>query len=212
MDKLEEKYRPNRLADIIGQDKAIKVIGRLEPNIGGRAYWITGQSGTGKTTIAKILALMVADPLYTIETTGRNLTPTMLKEFRDRWPYTALFGRGGHALIINEAHGLAKPCIEILLDLIEAMPNKAIVIFTTTRDGSDLFEEQMDSSPMFSRCIVLNLASRGLAEPFAAKVKAIAQAENLDGKPIEAYISLMKECRNNFRAALQAVQSGRMIE
>lgn len=212
MDKLEEKYRPAALADIIGQDKAIKIISRLEPNIGGRAYWITGQSGTGKTTIAKILALMVADPLYTVETTGRGLTPTILNDFRNKWPYTALFGRGGHALIVNEAHGMTKPVIEILLDILEEMPNKAVVIFTTTRDGAELFEEQMDSSPFKSRCISLILASRGLAEPFAAKVKAIAQAENLDGKPIEAYISLMKECRNNFRAALQAVQSGRMIE
>ena len=48
---LAEKYRPKTLQEVVGQDKACKVISGL-PSVGGRAFYITGKSGTGKTTLA----------------------------------------------------------------------------------------------------------------------------------------------------------------
>ena len=117
----------------------------------------------------------------------------------------------GYALIVNEAHGLTKPVIEILLDVLENLPDNVLVVFTTTRDGQDLFEEQLDSGPFASRCINITLASRGLCEPFAERAKAIAKREGLDGKPISDYIRLMKNCRNNLRMALQQIEAGAML-
>jgi hypothetical protein len=38
-----------------------------------------------------------------------------------------------------------------------------------------------------------------------------AQAEGLGGLPIERYVKLLQECRNNCRAALQAVEAGEML-
>ncbi len=69
---LTEQYRPKTWADVVGQDKAIARIQALaKRGLAGRAFWIAGASGTGKTTIARILAREVADDWYVEETEAR---------------------------------------------------------------------------------------------------------------------------------------------
>lgn len=207
--RLDEKYRPTTLSDVIGQDKAVKVIGRL--SWGSRAYWLAGGSGTGKTTLAKIIAKQGADKLYTTELVGRLLTTSKLVEIKNQWLYIPMAEKGGYALIVNESHGLAKPVIELFLDILENLPANVVVIFTTTIEGNDLFEDKADSSPFASRCISLRLASRGLCEPFAERARNIATSEGLNGRPIADYIKLMKQCRNNLRMALSKIEAGAML-
>jgi DNA polymerase III gamma/tau subunit len=50
--QLTEQYRPQTLDDVVGQDKIIQRIrGLAKRGLAGRAYWLSGQSGTGKTRL-----------------------------------------------------------------------------------------------------------------------------------------------------------------
>jgi replication-associated recombination protein RarA len=168
---------------------------------------LSGNSGTGKTTLAKIIAdKTVSGEFEIVEIVGRELTTLNLRSIMERWIYC-----GGHALIVNESHGLTKPVIEKLLDVLENLPETVCVIFTTTREGNDLFEEQLDSSPFSSRCINLSLASRGLAPIFADRAREIARLESLDGRPEAEYMKLVNRHKSNMRAVLTEIESGVML-
>ena len=61
MASLFERYRPRTWGEVVGQDKLIAKVNALRPRgLGGRAWWIAGPSGAGKTTCARILAREVA--------------------------------------------------------------------------------------------------------------------------------------------------------
>ena len=211
--QLYEKHRPKTLDDVIGQSKAVKVISRLiQSGAGGRAFWISGASGTGKTTLARIIGDSIADTWFVQEfDSADSLSVSVIDTIEKDMHYFAT-GKGGRAYIVNEAHGLRKPVIRRLLGLLERIPEHCCFIFTTTKEGeSGLFDDQIDASPLLSRCIKLELTNQGLAKVFAEHCRRIATAESLNGKPIESYVKLAAKCHNNMRMMFQEIESGVML-
>ncbi len=214
--QLYEQYRPSTWPEVLGQDKILRKIGHLRKRgLAGRAYWLSGQTGTGKTTIARLIAAELADPTWgaIVELDAKEINAQRLRDIEDTLHTRGMGSRSGRAVIINEAHGLSRAAITQLLTTLERIPPHVVWIFTTTIEGQECLKEaQIDAHPLLSRCIELPLARRGLAEAFATHAQTIARTENLDGRPIKDYMALAKRCKNNLRQMLQAIEAGDMAD
>ncbi len=102
---LAEQYRPRTWADVVGQDKAIARIRALADRAGltGRAFFLSGSSGTGKTTIGRLIAAEVASDWDTEELDAGALTVASLREIERGLSYRGMGEKGGRAVIVNEA-------------------------------------------------------------------------------------------------------------
>lgn len=214
MDVLHEKYRPKDWPDVIGQDKITAFLGKLETagKLTGKALWLSGRSGNGKSSIARIIARKVSSEMYTAEFDAGELTPATLRNIEEELHYAPM-GARARCFVVNEAHGLRKDSARILLRLLEYpfLSDSVVWIFTTTKAGQLEFEDSgIDANPLLSRCIHLTLAERGVGDAAAAFLQRVAQAEGLDGQPIGAYKKLFYDCGSNFRAALGQIESGAM--
>jgi len=214
---LFEKYRPQVWADLVGQDKAVAVARRIieRPGFDRGSFFIdcagSNNSGTGKSSLAWVIASTLADPFFITEIPGAKLDKAAVADIERSahlcsWSADKLF----RIWIVNEAHAITQGAVDLLLTFMESLPRHCIVIFTTTRHpDEELFGT--DNGPLYSRCHCIRLTNQGLAEPFARRIKAIAEAEGLDGQPIEKYVALIRNCKNNMRLALQRTEAGEML-
>ncbi len=213
---LHEKYRPREWADLVGQDKAVAVARRIIERLGfdRGAFFIdcagSNNSGTGKSSLAWVIAGTLADPFFITEIPGAKMDKAAVAEVERSahlcsWSADKPF----RVWIVNEAHAVTQGAVDLLLTFLEALPRHCVVIFTTTRQpDEELFGT--DNGPLYSRCHCIRLTNQGIAEPFARRVKSIAEAEGLDGQPMVKYVALIRQCKNNMRRALQLIEAGEL--
>lgn len=207
---LYERYRPQVWSEVVGQEKALSLIDRLRQrgSLTGRAFWITGNSGTGKTTIARLIADEVAGPRGVTELASGDLTPQRVSDLARGLKVIGL-EKPGRVVIVNQSTPLRDDVVSVLLTILEQIPAHGVWIFTATSD--DLLKNSPAADRFLSRCSKLALARRGLCEAFAERAQVIAEKEGLGGKPAKAYQRLAKDNSNNLRAMLSAIDDGAMM-
>jgi len=213
-----EKWRPKTYADVVGQDRAIKVLDTLRPRgLGGRGYYLSGPSGWGKSTIGYLIAAEIAPDIGTTEVDATQLTPKDIEEWKLSCRSKSFEAPYGKVLLVNECHGLRKDTVKMLLNLLDGqtrLPSYCSVILTTTCEGQlQLFEGNVDAHPLMSRCVVLPMASKldEVVLPFAIRMRKIAQAEQLDGRSLVEYVFQVRRNKGNQRMCLNEIEAGIMM-
>jgi len=216
---LYEQYRPRTLDDVTGQGEAVDKIRAVSARGWNRVFWIVGSSGTGKTTLARIIADTASHRAYRMEMDAADLSIDKIRWIEDCCKYGAL-GEGGqpclHSFIVNEAHCLRGPILARLnttLELPTVMKNSVWVFTTTTAGERKLFDaDEIERVPFGSRTIPVRLkANEQVTLDFAIRAKRIAEQEKLDGRPLEDYVALVRKHNHNMREVLQAVDAGEML-
>ncbi len=218
---LPEEYRPETLDEVAGHENVKGKLKALQKRgLAGQAYWIDGMSGTGKTTLAWIMARRIAEDANIRQLDATELKPKQLKKVEREMGMTGLGQKTGRAYIVNEAHGLRQDTRKQLLETLERIPSHVMWIFTTTRETNEqakLFDSGRTTAEqtkaVVGRCkhLALTRDLDELAEPLAKRAKWVAEQENLDGKPIEEYVDLCKEKDGSLRAVLQEIEMGVML-
>jgi len=131
---LYRKYRPQEFAEVIGQDHIVKAIkGALDAGKVSHAYLLCGPRGTGKTTIARIIARELgtsANDIYELDGAS-NRKIEDVREIRENIR-TLPFDSKYKVYILDEVHMFTKEAWNALLKTIEEPPEHVIFILATT--------------------------------------------------------------------------------
>lgn len=131
---LYRKYRPASFKEVRGQDEVVSVLSAaVESGKIAHAYLFAGGRGTGKTSMARILArsLDVADEdIYEMDAAS-NRGIDEIRELREGVA-TLPFNSKYKFYIIDEAHALTRDAWGALLKTLEEPPPHAVFVLATT--------------------------------------------------------------------------------
>lgn len=208
------KYRPRRLSQIIGQEA---VVGKLRRKLARKSWdrdaiFLIGRTGVGKTSTAWALAGdLGCGPYSVMELDGDKCSVDLVHDLQRTLPMGTIDSRNGwRVVIVNEADAMTRKAVVAWLTLLENLPRRRLVIFTTNDVRVDLFGA-LRSKAFLDRCKCYTLTNQGLCEKFARLAHRIATREGLNGKPVGEYVKLAKRCGNSMRAMLQKIEDEEML-
>ena len=194
---LYRKFRPDTFEDVKGQEHIVTTLkNQMKANRIGHAYLFCGTRGTGKTTVAKILAKAVncehpkdGSPCNECETcraiqagTSMNVIEIdaasnngvdNIREIREEVAYRPTRGKY-KVYIIDEVHMLSTGAFNALLKTLEEPPSYVIFILATT-------EAHKIPVTILSRCQRYDFR-RITIDTIAARLQELLDAEGVEAE------------------------------
>ena len=176
---LAERLRPTSFEEYVGQQHLVgegAVLRRMIDSGRILSFIMWGPPGTGKTTIAKIIAHQLNRPFYTLNAVSSGVKE--VREVIDKAKNSPLFSRGGAILFIDEIHRFNKSQQDSLLSAVET--GTVTLIGATTENPS--FEV---IRPLLSRCQLYVLKSLEIDDLMKLLNHAITTDEVLVKRGVE---------------------------
>lgn len=205
MTSLHTLYRPKTFKEVLGQPNTVKALEGALKGKRAHAYVLTGPSGTGKTTLARIAADYLcggqANPSNLVEIDAASHTGIdAMREVASRTHYRAVGGADTKIVIVDECHRLSGAAWASLLKIIEEPPSHVYWFFLTTEPGKI-------PKTILTRCLRFDLKPVNETTILELIFKVVAAedldlhnevleaiAESAEGSPRQALV-LLEQCR-----------------
>lgn len=213
---LYRAYRPQKFSDVVGQQHIIKTLqNAIKLNKVAHAYLFCGPRGTGKTTLAKIMAKALncehgpsIEPCDECEVckgiqkgsitdvveidAASNNGADDIRALRDSVKYLPSVGRY-KVYIIDEVHMLSNAAFNALLKTLEEPPKHVVFILATT-------EPYKLPNTILSRCQRFDFQAISV-DDILRRLKIVAEAENVNMSE-EAFNQIAASAEGGMRDAL----------
>jgi DNA polymerase III subunit gamma/tau len=217
---LYRRHRPRTFADVVGQEPVVRTLrNAVQRGKVHHAYLFVGSRGTGKTSMAKILAACLncergptidpcgecesclsiahASSLDVIEMdAASNNSVDDIRELRESVAYSPVSGRS-KVYILDEAHMLSTAAWNAFLKTLEEPPPNTVFVLATT-------EAQKVPATVVDRCHRFDF-HRPTVEQIASVVRRTAVAESIEIPP-EALAAVARSATGSFRDALGTLE------
>ena len=217
---LYRRHRPRTFADVVGQEPVVRTLrNAVQRGKVHHAYLFVGSRGTGKTSMAKILAACLncergptidpcgecesclsiahASSLDVIEMdAASNNSVDDIRELRESVAYSPVSGRS-KVYILDEAHMLSTAAWNAFLKTLEEPPPNTVFVLATT-------EAQKVPATVVDRCHRFDF-HRPTVEQIASVVRRTAAAESIEIPP-EALAAVARSATGSFRDALGTLE------